>query len=194
MVHVVMILDESGSMSGIRDDVIKSVNEFIDVQQKETSTNLLFTFVKFNDLVQTVLSKELIQNVPHITSEKYNPTGCTALFKAISDTIDVFENESDVIMVIVTDGQENASPKEYTREKIFNLISNHKNKNGWKFIYLSSDIDTFAQGVNLGFGSNNDFHHNTTGSCNVAIGYSGLGSAISNVCNVVVGAHSSSTQ
>jgi hypothetical protein len=143
--------------------------------------------------VQTVISKEPIQNVPHINSEKYNPTGSTALYKAISDTIDVFENESDVIMVIVTDGQENASPREYTREKIFNLISNHKNKNGWKFVYLSSDIDTFTQGVNLGFGSNNDFHC-SAGSCNMTIGKKALGSAISGVCSMVVNVPTSSTQ
>src|SRR5207302_6965228 len=130
---------------------------------------------------------------PTLTEQNYNPTGSTALFKAISDTIAAFEQDSNVIMVIVTDGQENASPSTYTRQSVFDLVTKHKNQNGWTFVYLNTDIDTFSQGAAIGFGTagfaadaEGFMSSNTTGCNNVAIGYQSLGTNIKTTCCQVV--------
>lgn len=192
MVHIVMILDESGSMSPIRTDIIKSVNEFITQQKNLNQDECTFTFVTFSDTVKTTVLKKQIKNAQLITEASYKPTGCTALFKAIVDTITIFENDSDVLMVIVTDGCENASGKDYTKERVFEMVTKHKNQNGWNFIYLSADIDTFGQGTNLGFG-NDGFvtkegmtSYNSSGCNNVMSGYSNLSANISKTCSRVV--------
>jgi hypothetical protein len=193
MVHIVVVLDASGSMSSIQSDVIKSVNEFIRDQQKIKDDNCTFTFVTFSDSVNIGILKTPIENAQTLTTDNYKTTGCTALYKAITDSIKIFENEKDVLMVIVTDGQENASPTEYNRQSVFDLVTKHKNKNGWNFVYLSADLDTFSQGTNIGFGTesfsydSNGFTNCTSGCSNTAVGYSSLAKNISGLCNTAIG-------
>ena len=45
----------------------------------------------------------------------------------------------------MTDGLENAS-REYSKEQIRNLISNHN----WEFIYIGADIDSYAEAGKIG--------------------------------------------
>jgi hypothetical protein len=52
-------------------------------------------------------------------------------------------------MVIVTDGQENAS-KQFTKSDITKMIDEKKRENNWTYVYLSSDLSTQIQGNNIG--------------------------------------------
>jgi uncharacterized protein YegL len=180
MANIVMILDKSGSMSSIQSDIIGSINQFI-TDQKKIADTATFTFVTFSDNVEVVFFKKPLSEVQTITDNDYKPTGSTALFDAIGLTINKFEHDKDVLMVIVTDGQENAS-KRYKRKEIFDMVSKHKGKNGWNFIYLSADIDTFDQGTSLGFGTSG-FAGNNTCVYNKAVGYSSLSSNIAGTCS-----------
>jgi len=53
-------------------------------------------------------------------------------------------------MVIVTDGQENSS-KRYTKSQVHELIDEKKSTKNWSYVYLSSDLETYTQGNNIGF-------------------------------------------
>ena len=185
MVHIVMILDESGSMGGIQKDIIKSVNDFITEQKSIKNDSCTFTFVSFSDVIKLGALKVPIERAALLTPQSYKPSGSTALYKAVIDTLKIFENDSDVLVVIVTDGEENSSGKDYTREKVFNLVTKHKGTNGWNFVYLSADVDTFGQGVNMGLGSSGMESFNTSGTCNVAVGYGALAQNISTTCSRV---------
>lgn len=179
-----MILDESGSMKTIRNDILTSVNEFI-TEHKAQNNDDTFTFVTFSDDVKTRILKKPIKEMELLNQTSYVPTGTTALYKAIVDTVNLFKDDSDVAMVIVTDGQENASPLEYTRQKVFDLVTKHKSQNNWDFNYLSADIDTFGQGVNLGFGiTGYDASNNTTS--NTAVGYSQISKNIGKCCKTSI--------
>ncbi len=54
-----------------------------------------------------------------------------------------------VLMVIITDGQENAS-REYSLEKVKKLISSHEKKQHWDFVFLGSGLDNFSDADMLG--------------------------------------------
>jgi hypothetical protein len=189
MSHIVLVLDSSGSMASIKNDIVGSVNEFIKGQQyAEVKEIPIFTLVKFSDTVQTVVEKPLNQIRP-ITDKDYTPTGSTALYDAIGMTMEKLKDKKRVIMVIVTDGQENASRK-FNRKQIFDMINEYKTKAEWAFIYLSSDIDTFAQGDNIGC---KNTVINSTGECSFGIkggaynkcvnGNYNLGSELATNCN-----------
>lgn len=132
-----MVLDESGSMEAIKKDMLKSINDLITEQKQVKGRPATFTLVKFNDKVSRVIQNKSLDQVNVLTSEDYVPNGSTALYDAIGDTVNWFRNERDVLMVIVTDGQENASTN-YNKHNITQMIDNKKIIiTGHMFIYLA---------------------------------------------------------
>lgn len=146
---IVIVLDESGSMAPIKSQIIKSINDLISEQQSIEERPATFTLVKFNDHINRVMTNKPLKNVHRLDYSDYNPTGSTALYDAIGNTVEWFRNEKDVLLVIVTDGQENASTK-YNRHQINQMIDNKKIQNNWSYVYLSSDLSTEIQGNNIG--------------------------------------------
>jgi Mg-chelatase subunit ChlD len=146
---IVIVLDESGSMSNIRSDMIKSMNDIITEQQQVEDRPATFTFVKFNNKINRVIENQPLESIKNLTSEDYNPNGPTALYDAIGDTIDWFRNEKNVLMVIVTDGNENSS-RSYNKQEVNRMIEQKKNNNDWTYVYLSCNLSTRDQGNNIG--------------------------------------------
>lgn len=181
--HVIIILDESGSMDPIKKDIIGSFNKFIrDQQALDSKDTTLVTFIKFNDKITSVFEKTKLEDVKEITSKDYVPDRCTALDDAVGTMIDKYSKDKNVCMVVITDGEENASRK-YTRFLVKDKIDERK-KEGWKFIYLSSDMETALQGAKLGIGSTEPGV--VTGQNNVCVGYRQLSHGISNVVSECV--------
>jgi hypothetical protein len=148
---IVIVLDESGSMGSIKDKMRSGVNEFIQGQQNQKADGTTFTLVKFSDNVSTVVDNKPIDEVKTLTENDYIPTGSTALFDAVGLTIERFSEQPKVLMVIVTDGEENASRKYTKKQEITKLIAKYKDEKKWNFVYLSCDVDTFAQGQAMGY-------------------------------------------
>lgn len=146
---IVIILDESGSMESVKDNMINSINDLIKEQKQVKERPASLTLVKFNNLVNRVIKNISLEEIELLKSEDYTPLGSTALYDCIGDTIEWFRNEKDVLMVIVTDGQENAS-KSFRKDEITHMIEDKKNNNGWTYVYLSNDISTSSQGDFLG--------------------------------------------
>lgn len=146
---IVIILDESGSMKSIKLDMINAINSLIDEQKQVEGKPATFTMVKFSDKIQRTIMNKNLKDINKITSCDYSPNGSTALYDAIGDTIKWFRNEKNVLMVIVTDGQENASTN-YDKEEIEYMINEKKKTHGWTYVYLSNDLKTAAQGNSIG--------------------------------------------
>lgn len=146
---IVIVLDESGSMENIRDKMRNSINDLITEQKQVKARPATFTLVKFNSSVNRVIKNKPLDQINNLSSEDYTPNGSTALYDAIGDTINWFRNERDVLMVIVTDGQENAS-RTYDKRSVNSMIDEKKRHNNWSYVYLSCDLNTFDQGNGIG--------------------------------------------
>ncbi len=149
VLKIVIVLDESGSMQPEKERMIKAVNSFIKEQKQVEGKDATFTFVKFNGKAKRVIVNTPFKNAKLLTSEDYNPNGSTALYDTIGSTINWFRNEKDVLMVIVTDGEDTASGI-YSKSKIADMIEEKKRKMNWSYVYLSCDLDTFKQGQGIG--------------------------------------------
>jgi len=178
---IVIVLDESGSMQGIRNQMIKSINELILEQKAIKERPATFTLVKFNNRVHKMITNKLLTEMDTLSTYDYNPNGSTALYDAIGTTVDWFRNEQDVLMVIVTDGEENASTK-YTKSQINKMIDEKKEKNNWTYVYLSSDLTTERQGNNIGLNKSN-----YTSNC--CVDQSGFGKFIGESLNSAIGGY-----
>ena len=156
--ELVFILDKSGSMSGMENDTIGGFNSMIE-QQREAEGKAYVTTVMFSSRSKTVHDREALENVKPLTLKDYRPDGMTALLDAIGGTIchisDIHKyiREEDVpgktIFVITTDGMENAS-REYSSQKIKEMISQKEKEEGWEFLFVAANIDAVETAENIG--------------------------------------------
>lgn len=150
--HMILILDESGSMDSLQDATIEGVNSLV-AKQKQDPGDFTTSLYKFNNCVSnhdtfTELNKML-----------YCPCGSTALFDAVCTAVDKegqmlhrkpeSERPDKVIVVIVTDGQENAS-KEFKIEDVKSRVKTQEEQYNWQFVFLGANIDAFATGSSYG--------------------------------------------
>jgi hypothetical protein len=146
---IVMVLDASGSMFSIAESTISSVNRIIDDQKAGPVDDAKMSMFLFADTVRTLFAKKPIREVKPITRADYYPDGWTALNDAIGVAITTHDEEKDVLMIIVTDGLENKS-RIFTDSRQITDMINKKKSIGWKFIYISNQLDVAAQGSSLG--------------------------------------------
>jgi len=159
------VLDKSGSMEAIREATIAGFNEFLRDQQEEGGSAAM-TLTLFDTRFKTVVNALPINQVRPLDHRHYLPGGSTALYDAIAHTMGltddyVAERKPDqVLFVIMTDGQENAS-REFGREQIMELIENRQLTSDYEFIYLGANQDSYQVGRSMGIAAGRmlDYDH-----------------------------------
>lgn len=172
--YVSFVLDESGSMSSIRNEAISNFNEQLDVLKSESSSpeavakkllingeeyegvETVVSFIKFNQDVTTVINGKIVEDVTEITEDNYTPNGTTALYDAIGLAIEEIQSNSDInedgvssLVVIITDGMENAS-KKFNQQKIKSLVDELQQTNRWTFTFMGTE-NALDQAYDIGF-------------------------------------------
>lgn len=145
--HIVCILDRSGSMGSLTDEVIGSFNNFIK-EQKEIKGKAKVTTILFDDKYEVLHDKVNLDDVPELTTKEYFTRGMTAMNDAIGKTITSLMDKKKAIVLIQTDGAENASI-EYTYDMVKQLVKK-KTKDGWQFNFLGANIDAQVVGQQYG--------------------------------------------
>ena len=165
--NLVIILDKSGSMHGLEEDVVGGYNALIE-EQKKTDGEVDVTTILFNDKIETLYSKKDIKDIKPMTRDDYEPCGSTALLDTIGYAIRMLDDELEAettIISIMTDGYENAS-KEYTYSHIKQLIQ-AREKKGWKILFQGANIDVREEVNKLGIDEENaiEFDRSTVKYC-----------------------------
>ena len=127
---ITVVLDRSGSMGVLTNEVIGAFNTFVD-EQKQVEGEATFTLIQFDDRYEVNCEAINIQHVSHLDETTYVPRGMTALFDAVGKAIvstgkrlsDMAESDrpEKVIFLIQTDGEENAS-KKYSLSTVKSMI------------------------------------------------------------------------
>jgi hypothetical protein len=158
--HITIILDRTGSMEAIRDDTIGGFNAFLNMQKTEPGFASL-TLVQFDsqDPYEIVHRFQPLPDIPELTRETFVPRASTPLLDAMGrgindlekSLLDLAENErpSRVVMVIITDGQENAS-REFRKGQVEKMIREKQEKANWQFVFLSADLDAIGDALQAG--------------------------------------------
>ena len=146
-IYNLIIIDESGSMSCIRQQAMDSVNETIQTiraaQKRNVNQEHFVTLVTFNDTATIVNDCAPVNEIKELTADSYCPDCCTALYDAMGISLNAVQKkvskEDKVLVTIVTDGYENAS-QEYNLRTIKALVEELKAR-GWVFAYLGANQD-----------------------------------------------------
>lgn len=186
--ELVFILDKSGSMSGLEHDTIGGYNAMLRKQQEE-SGKARITTVLFNHDYEILHDQTDIKDIKPMTAKQYQVGGSTALLDAVGATIHKIGNaqkyakeelRADKVMVVITtDGMENSS-REYTYEKIKQMIERQKRRYEWEFIFLGADIEAVAAAAKLGIEHDRavNFHSDSEGT---KLNYKVISEAVSTI-------------
>jgi hypothetical protein len=158
--HLSVILDRTGSMETIRDDTIGGFNAFLN-EQKDAPGYATLTLVQFDsqDPYEVLHRFAAVTAVPELTRATFVPRASTPLLDAIGRGINDLEQSllqmpeavrpARVVMVIITDGQENAS-REFRKEQIARMIKEKQEKLDWQFVFLSADLNAIGDALDVG--------------------------------------------
>jgi uncharacterized protein YegL len=147
--HLLLIADRSGSMYSIVDDMNGGIKTLLEEQAKEPG-KIVVDIVTFDTIIEHAYKGVAPGDVQ---GPVINPRGSTALNDATGFAITELgerlakmpedERPGLVLVVIVTDGEENAS-REYTTDQVKALVERQTSEYGWQFVFLAANIDAFA--------------------------------------------------
>ena len=178
--HVAILIDESGSMSSVKSDVIGGFNQLL-AEQKGNKGEVLTSVTFFNsEAVREEYVSEPIKKIRKLTDDTYRPGGLTPLLDAIGKTVNSMGKKKNVLFVIMTDGYENYS-KEYTKASVKRLVE-EKQGSGWKFLYLGADLENMSDADGIGIRSTGAYAMSNTMNVLKSVGqticnYSSTGAA-----------------
>ena len=174
LTEIIFILDRSGSMHHLESDTIGGYNSFLD-QQKAEEGDARVTTVLFDDRYEILHDGVDIKEVQPITKKEYFARGSTALLDAVGKTIkevehrqnfaSVDETPNKTMVVIITDGLENAS-REYTLDTVKKMVTVQQEKHGWEFIFLGANIDAVKAAGGFGISADRavNYHADAVGT------------------------------
>lgn len=158
-VSVNIVLDETGSMSSCKEATISGFNEYIQTLKNDKKGKILVSLTKFNSgNTEVVYTDKPLSDVQNLTDKTYQPNNGTPLYDAIGKAIAALKNtKHEVLFVIITDGEENASV-EYKLDGIKKMIT-EKEKGGWRFTYLGANQDAWQVGMSMGMHAGNTINY-----------------------------------
>lgn len=143
-------------MGPIRDDIVGGFNEFL-ARQRETAGEARVTLVQFDsqDPFEVLIDGADLAGVADLDSAAYQPRSSTPLYDAVGRMIVRIDSEiarrselrraaEDQLVLIVTDGMENAST-DFDRRRVFEMVAERRDR-GWVFVLLGADQDVYAEG------------------------------------------------
>jgi hypothetical protein len=167
-----ILIDRSGSMESIANDVIGGFNTTISDQQAN-GPDAKLTVIQFDsqDPAAVMCAGIPILEMNRLDRSTYQPRGGTPLLDATGLLIGRIRveqaarvanglAEEDVVFITITDGQENQS-REYNLSQITQLINECKAA-GWTFVYMSADLNAYADAEAMGYDRGSTQHFAAT--------------------------------
>lgn len=148
-----IVVDKSGSMSDCIQQTINGFNEQIskikELELEYPEQLITIGLTTFNTEVDHKYFMEVLSNAYQMDQDNYNPNGSTAMLDAMADSmkkLSILQENSNkelpttVVMVVLTDGYENAS-KFYTLKDVKEMVEEREATGSWTFSFLGATLD-----------------------------------------------------
>lgn len=164
-VFISVVLDESGSMQIGKEAIVSGMNEQIQTLKRKFNVDLVepvVSFVKFSDNVHPLYEGKTINDLSEFEPKAYSPNGSTALYDSVGYTIDMMQKLDGIndegnsaLLIIITDGEENASRK-FNSSQIAEKIQSLNKTGKWTVTYLgpnSVDLTKVNNNTKISYGN-----------------------------------------
>lgn len=165
--HISIVLDRSGSMTNVAADTIGGFNSFIDAQ-RALPGKCTVSLAQFDSLYESLATFAPLAQLRPLTRETFQPRGATALLDAIGTMITATgaalaampesQRPAKVVVVILTDGEENAS-QTHTLAGIHKMIDEQRTKYSWEFVFIGANQDAIKTGATFGISGHNSMSY-----------------------------------
>jgi hypothetical protein len=162
-VHIYILLDRSGSMAAMAEQVVAGFNRLL-AEQQANGPDARMTLVQFDDVDahEVVVDAVPVAEVVPLSHAMFEPRGMTPLLDATGRLIGAAAGRAadlaiaghpaeHVLFVTITDGQENDS-REFTRHEVVELVRSREAE-GWSFVFLGAGLDAYGEAGGLGYDS-----------------------------------------
>lgn len=156
LTEIAAILDRSGSMASIQDDMRGGLWTTI-LEQHRAPGRCRVSVYQFDDIWEAVFEGRASGDIS-AQDCKLVPRGSTALNDAVVKSLGALEQRltaepedvrpSCVVVLVITDGAENAS-RENTADDAQKAIKRATEKFDWQFVYLAADAGAFEDGERM---------------------------------------------
>ncbi|MEV5554962.1 vWA domain-containing protein [Nonomuraea wenchangensis] len=154
--HIELVIDRSDSMSAIRTQTEAGVHAFL-AEQRQVPGRTTVSLTMFAHDVELMFANHELAQVPEI---RLAPRGQTALLDAIGQTLTQArrfvrgrprpERPDEIIVVVVTDGYDNAS-RRFTSDEVRALIHHlHGKKRTWQVVLVGATAGVELLAESLG--------------------------------------------
>ena len=158
--HIGVLIDHSGSMETLNPKSISvELTQFI---KNQKGGKVTVTAARFDDTYEILYKSQEAKNVT-ITEKDIAPNGMTALNESFCKFIDdigmdlgemTTDRPGKVIIVVLTDGLENASKGKYNGNSgkaiLKEKISHQKEVYNWIFFFMGTNFDAITVGKDFG--------------------------------------------
>lgn len=152
-IHLHMILDVSPSMQNRWDQTLSGLNEYFDSLRKDQAANdqpYKVTMTTFSSDVETPYTEVELDAIPTFSFKNLQPHGYgTALYDAIGPTLQAINTNDPVLVVIVTDGEENSSRK-WDDGRLAKLMDERQALGNYTYAYLGVAKEAWGNAAKMG--------------------------------------------
>jgi hypothetical protein len=148
-----ILVDKSGSMSDCIDQTINGFNEQVakirEMELEFPEQLMTIGLTTFNTHVDHLYYMKPVEHAYKMDHRIYQPDGSTAMLDAMAETmkeLSQLQQQSNeqipttVVMVILTDGYENAS-RRYTLKNVKEMVEEREASGTWTFSFLGATLD-----------------------------------------------------
>ncbi len=169
--YYLLILDRSGSMQDCVNETISGFNEQLqmigNMRERFPEQEFYVSLTTFSDEVQHTFDKVNAREIRQLDKKQYQPNGSTALLDAIGEgvmklkseiAIEVANDEASAVVVILTDGYENAS-RIFDWKGIRQMIRELEATSCWSFSFLGASADAVDVASRMNIKRSNAMHY-----------------------------------
>lgn len=177
--HIAILLDKSGSMHSLNPE--NTAQQVVGLVKEQRGGKITVSAATFSDMYE-VIRENVDGKTFNLTAYDINPSGPTALQYSLCRIIDdtgkylaslTQTRPGRVVIIVLTDGEENASDGEYAgengRKLVVEKITHQQEKYNWVFYFLGTNIDAVKTGKRYGIDARTciNYHSSQQGCTNV---------------------------